>query len=889
MATEASSQSFLAQSTQMPNFTFAPPNFGVKENQKNYVFVDEHNRHKRLKVMRACEGCRRRKIKCDAATTNTWPCSACIRLKLQCIPPTVNQDGEFSHEVSTYAPVMHHDTEYLGVGGDSGYQAPVFPLANDEQRRASHGDLGLETYIDNSHGYTSQPYFHQSDNHHRSTSIPYTTMQNHSPPMPEVPLDHELFPHPIQSNAETTTTPESWHSDQHTPDNSLSNALGDLKIDEAGVVPYITHQKKNLAEAPPVEEVDEYIRNLPSPSGPHQTIQIPPKIMPSDPHALRYFNIFFTEIHPYVPVLNKNFFYQQWHNNRESISVLLLEAIFACASTLSEGSREGAKWLALAGKHADSFMDVPRLSTLQAMLLILKARESSPQRGYYFRSWMTVVTLVTMAKDLGLHEHYALHQDDQPCDSTYYDCATKTRIWQTLFVCELMVGAPQGRSDFSVDPDTVDFVVPYSVIGLNDSDLRVSRNWTYMARIISNVRRMNDTYAILKKENVKDWGNDPRFVEIMPTFDTWYAELPDDLKITYPEDGSLLWIPSHYVGNLNSYYELCIIMSRRPQLAASASFAMDGDWRGQMMFCYAAAKRLCRLQEAILAQYGLSGLFCMQRGVNFTIYAILTCTVLHLVALTSPDPELSSDAQEYFTRHMRILERCTNSWPMPELQKQIEPLREAFSADTSQPFTLRETFQFNGARGGEVQALSAHRVQYEYHSGRNSSFGSSQSLSFNGQPISPPASTIDMSSRAQNERIHPIVMTQGGSRPTSQQEVDNSLPMMSTLGWNPGPIIDQWNTAFGTPTNVSVPTGLRVPSVAGTQTSTDIQDSFTSGVSTPERSPHTISFSAPPITPTFVSPSMWQSSVAAVYEGGLKRGWDFEGDRLVNPVPKRHR
>src|SRR5882757_4701136 len=37
--------------------------------------------------MRACEGCRRRKIKCDAATTNTWPCSACIRLKLHCVRP----------------------------------------------------------------------------------------------------------------------------------------------------------------------------------------------------------------------------------------------------------------------------------------------------------------------------------------------------------------------------------------------------------------------------------------------------------------------------------------------------------------------------------------------------------------------------------------------------------------------------------------------------------------------------------------------------------------------------------------------------------------------------------------------------------------------------------
>ncbi len=49
--------------------------------------------------MRACEGCRRRKIKCDAATTNTWPCSACIRLKLHCVRPNAQYEGspEESH------------------------------------------------------------------------------------------------------------------------------------------------------------------------------------------------------------------------------------------------------------------------------------------------------------------------------------------------------------------------------------------------------------------------------------------------------------------------------------------------------------------------------------------------------------------------------------------------------------------------------------------------------------------------------------------------------------------------------------------------------------------------------------------------------------------------
>lgn len=89
-------------------------------------------------------------------------------------------------------------------------------------------------------------------------------------------------------------------------------------------------------------------------------------------------------------------------------------------------------------------MDVPRLSTLQAMLIILKAREAAPKRGYYYRSWMTVVQCVAMGKDLGLDEHFEEHKSGRSCGSNLTDCITKTRIWQTIFIVELMVGSPQG-------------------------------------------------------------------------------------------------------------------------------------------------------------------------------------------------------------------------------------------------------------------------------------------------------------------------------------------------------------------------------------------------------------------------------------------------------------
>ncbi|KAK2808336.1 hypothetical protein FQN49_008722, partial [Arthroderma sp. PD_2] len=94
------------------------------EGRKNYVFVDEHNRHKRLKVMRACNGCRKRKIKCDSATTNIWPCSACTRLKLVCIPPSIDQEGEPSgHEqildFSQPGPMLNANSNAITSAGSS--------------------------------------------------------------------------------------------------------------------------------------------------------------------------------------------------------------------------------------------------------------------------------------------------------------------------------------------------------------------------------------------------------------------------------------------------------------------------------------------------------------------------------------------------------------------------------------------------------------------------------------------------------------------------------------------------------------------------------------------------------------------------------------------------
>jgi hypothetical protein len=114
------------------------------------------------------------------------------------------------------------------------------------------------------------------------------------------------------------------------------------------VAPWITSQRKNLAETPALED---YEIQLPTLTTLDNTVRIPPEMMPSEEQALHYFDYYFENVHPYFPVVNKTSFYQQWQGARASLSPLMLEAIFACAALMLGEDTEGHRWLALASSQ----------------------------------------------------------------------------------------------------------------------------------------------------------------------------------------------------------------------------------------------------------------------------------------------------------------------------------------------------------------------------------------------------------------------------------------------------------------------------------------------------------------------------------------------------------
>ena len=165
--------------------------------------------------------------------------------------------------------------------------------------------------------------------------------------------------------------------------------------------------------------------------------------------------------------------------------------------------------------------------------------------------------------------------------------------------------------------------------GMDEAEFQVSYQFVYFARVVRNIRGSILIYARLKRSK-KDWYLDPDFVGHDAAFPKWLRELPQNLQIVYPEDGSPPYVPSSLIGNMHCYHHLSLIMHHRPQIHYMT--ATDRSWRQHMILCHDAAKKMCRIQESLLHSFGMSGLLCMQRGLSFTIYCILTCTMLHLVS-----------------------------------------------------------------------------------------------------------------------------------------------------------------------------------------------------------------------------------------------------------------
>lgn len=243
---------------------------------------------------------------------------------------------------------------------------------------------------------------------------------------------------------------------------------------------------------------------------------------------------------------------------------------------------------------------------------------------------------------------------------------------------------------------------------------------------------------------------------------------------------------------------------------------------------------------------------------------------------------------------MRLLERCSNSWPMPEISAAIEDLRQAFSVDITKPFELKPGLLYGSPGRSDSLSPSPNETSYiqQHHE------TSQMPTTYNSYQMLPP-SVNEATSRAEFAP-NQSYMSQGDP----QVSFDGNTRIVTSLQppvWNPSRIFENFDQAFGNHAVMSMaqtpplqPTPLPVSSYVPQQSTNPTFTNYGQGIlEVPDyrgqmQSPPTHlgimpTYQQPqpqlqpqPQPPSLVPPSMWVEAVATATIGN-KRRWQGHG------------
>ena len=143
---------------------------------------------------------------------------------------------------------------------------------------------------------------------------------------------------------------------------------------------------------------------------------------------------------------------------------------------------------------------------------------------------------------------------------------------------------------------------------------------------------------------------------------------------------------------------------------------------------------------------------------------------------------------------MRILESCMGAWPMPDMQKQVDSVREAFSADTRKPFVLKPSFPYGSPQStaNATPPMSHFRPALPRTASLDQQIDTQvqhSQVSYASHPITPPISAGPVDNKGGSPAVQSLVMMAQG-QVTQAPAMPQTIPLADTPAWNPNRIFE---------------------------------------------------------------------------------------------------
>ncbi|KAF9979337.1 hypothetical protein BGZ73_000031 [Actinomortierella ambigua] len=702
IAARAPAASMSPPTSTIPPASPAPSTFSITSTTTNATLTSDRKPPKkptkRIRIATACISCRQKKIRCDGQQ----PCAHCERVKTTCTYPVASKPANQEY-VETLENRLRSVESHLqgllarGWGKTSGTENEVHELSDDNTDMSSPYTPATPPQDGTSAIYPK---------HSGSLIRQYILTKQFSGTSNSSSRGRR------HSNASCDAGIDSGSESSGAADDSmdiLGFLMGDLKVDRDGAAQYIPRvqdtQEKSYgdtrvytadaslspASAKASHANPDWDRETP------RAFMLPQALLP--PHAIAaLLDIYFNSVHTFLPVLHKPSFMTLCADGNFCVPPFLLMCICAVAARhATEAELSEIPELANLQHHAlydhartllDTYIDVPRLSTVQGLLLLAFYQTKEKRPGHFFRIRMYLNQATRMALDMG-YPRTLRQLKDSPLsrngtgqstiskvgDAPPKDTPEKRAIlhlecrlaWLGCYFLDGLSSSIMGQ-DYCVQgvtPDTRQLIKEANLL-IDTVQGATLVFWYHHLELISICRRVCEFYrSVHKTRQLGAIRTHPMLLEINAAQENWLSSLPAHLVLV---DNTL---PSYYTLYLHRFYYSHRLLLYRPFLTSRQLRGVVDDVASPLSISSQAACKLTLIGETIFQNYSWPW-----PGCGLFAYHMLQAIEVHLFLMVTHS---SDEAQQFYHRTLELLKGYLSLAKLPSLEKDVAAMEEMVS------------------------------------------------------------------------------------------------------------------------------------------------------------------------------------------------------------------
>ncbi|RIA83396.1 fungal-specific transcription factor domain-containing protein [Glomus cerebriforme] len=617
---------------------------------------EESNGVKRRRVARACDTCRRKKVRCDGVQPGSDPpsCTNCKAYGYECAfidaPKKRGPPKGYIEALETRLQRMESILGGLVQSGDlpEGTISSNLEWINVNEsnfRSAQESNNSTSSRLRKSPSINSTSTNKNNSRNGRTSSSKNLMTSSSS--------GHKHY----KNNGQSSDSEECLSSDSNEYSGSrydLNDSMGQLAMDESGHTKYLGNSSGVFLLKITKKVANGQIISMPTSDwhippikriGSSEVLELPPKEL-----CDQLLEAYWKEVHPYMPFIDKQDLMEKYNNLEANYSsIILLYAIFSITARFvndpsirmySEGFPGSVFYVKAKELLKDEF-DKASISIVQALLML--SIQIHGQKDSV--TWVYIGLAIRLAQDMGLH------RDSSKWNFDERQGEVRRRVWWACCLIDRFSSAGLGRP---LAINEADCDVDFPIAGkIPDDDNDTIEAWVEMIKgnlILGRI--LNHVYGIKSKSSQ---GN---VESILASLDNELNEWRDNLPKKFQFDPATMNsgdVKTNRKMFTHLLYYTEQILLHRPHIRGPKSKAPPSSIPS-LTICTMAANNITHILYRGMkdGSLKLSG--------TYIIYSFFTAASMHFINALSGDDRFREVAKHGLRMTLKCLEHMTDYW-----------------------------------------------------------------------------------------------------------------------------------------------------------------------------------------------------------------------------------